>query len=196
MGLKARWAILLLFSASLPASACTPVLSAAFPAVMLAYLVWVVLSIGLRRRHDFCDRDLWLFGPSVPLGCVWFSVPILVFVLPFAFLFLAFPMHLAVEFFAALFSRSQASKDRRVRLLYYGIPLAIALFGGIIAKWMLYSERGGWRLLMANLSENGPFFGTVSFVVGLAVLTASILSERRRARREASAAPAEPGGAE
>lgn len=184
MGLKTYWVFLLVLLASLPAAACTPVTSAAFPAVMLAYLVWLGLSLVLRRGHGFGDRDLGVYAPTVPLGCLWFLFPALSLGLPFAFFFLAFPMHLAVEFFRALFAGSLEGRKRKERLFFYGLPLAIALFGGITAKWMLYSSHGGWRLFLVNLSTHGPSFGAPAFVIGIVVLVLSIFRERRRAKED------------
>lgn len=169
----------------MPAAACTPVMSSAFPAVLLAYLVWLILSLLLYRSYRFCGADLERYAVTVPIGFCWFAVPSMLLGIPFAILFLAFPMHLAVEFCAALFSRSTQGDDRAARLVYYGVPLAITLFGGITGKWMMYSKMGGWRSFLVNLSANSSFFGTVSFGIGVLVLISSILRERKRVRAEA-----------
>lgn len=175
----ARYALLLVALSSLPALACSPIMSAGFHAVILAYFVWLVLSVILRRSHSFCDRDFGLYTVATPIGCVWFAVPMILFALPFAFVFLAFPMHLAVEFFMALFGRANERKDRAVRLFYYGVPLAIALFGGLVAKWMLYSEMGGWRAFLVNFSANAPTIGSLSFLIGIFILFEATRRERR-----------------
>lgn len=128
-----------------PAQACTPILSVGMPALGLAWLVWLLLTPFLGRPGE------WKWAALVPLGFLAFAVPMFaVFLLPAALALIAFPMHLAVEFFDAAF---HGGDQRGRRLLYYGLPLAMVLVFGVMAKAALYGDYGGLRALAWNYAR-------------------------------------------
>ncbi len=158
-----------------PAHACTPIVSVAFGALALSYFVWLVLSLVLGFKYSFVRSGLLWWTILVPVGAMWFAVPMLFFLFPAAIVFLAFPMYLAVEFFMALFHRN--TPDRGARLVYYGVPTAITLGLGIFFKATFYAQNGGIRRFVWNYFEEGGglFFLVIILVIGLFVLGQSLV---------------------
>lgn len=174
----AALSLLLIFWLPARVLACTPIVSVGFGAVGLAYILWLVFSLLLAFRYRFVEEDLKTWAFLVPLGFLWFAAPILILLLPAGIVFLAFPMHLAVQFFASLFHKD--IQDRFTRLLYYGLPAAVVLALGIYLKMALYSRYGGLRAFLWNYFESGGgrSFLIISLAVGLVVLGKALLKAK------------------
>lgn len=172
MALKVLGTLLALFALSArPAVACTPIFSAAFGGLFVGYVVWIVLSLVLGFWYAFAWRELrsWVFW--IPVGWLVFAVPMFAGILFVPMImFIAFPMHLAVQFFLALFERP-APDDRTARLAYYGLPVALIIGLGISAKLVFYGQIGGLRALAWNYSHRAEVIAFALWMcVGLHVL--------------------------
>ncbi len=159
-------ALALALACTRQAEACTPILSVGFGGVMAGWLVWLILAPFAGSISS--SRLFWAI--VVPVGMVTFAVPMFApFLLAAALLAIAFPMHLALEFFDALFHPQTAS--RALRLFWNGLPLAVMLGLGLSAKAWLYGEHGGLRSLLWNYThEAEAVFFAIWMVVGAAVL--------------------------
>lgn len=156
----------LVLACAAPAAACTPVMSVGFKGLMLGWLLWLVLTpfaMGIPSTRLFWALvvPVGMMGFAVPMFGVLLIVPVLVTI--------AFPMHLALEFFDALYHPD--GEYRGFRLFYNGAPLAVMLGLGLSAKAALYGEYGGLRTLAWNYTREGEslFFG-LWLAVALVVL--------------------------
>lgn len=166
MAHRALLIAMFLLALAAPADACTPVVSVGIRGLMAGWLVWLILTpfaLGLPSTRT-------LYIVAVPMGLMGFAVPafgVLTFVA--VLLTVAFPMHLALEFFGALFHRE--AEHRGFRLFYNGLPLALILWMGLQAKAALYGDNGGFRSLVWNYSREGEaVFFAVWLVVGVVLL--------------------------
>ncbi|MBI2266177.1 MAG: hypothetical protein HYU64_13550 [Armatimonadetes bacterium] len=174
-------AALLALAGPSPAFACTPIMSVGYYGVMAGYLVWVVLALIFAWRYGALRYDFAKWAILVPIGFFWFAVPIAILALPAAILFLAFPMHLAVEFCTALFDNTIPRGEKIPRLIYFGLPTLVILGLGIAFKILIYAREGGLRAFVWNYSEGGTgliFFG-FSLLIGLIVAFRARRADRR-----------------
>ena len=171
---RATLVLALVLACTLRAEACTPIVSVGFKGVLAGWLVWLLLApfAGLLSS----SRLVWAI--AVPVGMLTFAVPAFAPVLFVAMLLaIAFPMHLACEFFDALFHPQTAS--RAFRLLWNGLPLALMLILGVSAKAWLYGENGGLRAFLWNYShEAEAVVYAIWMVVGAVVLARHRASHR------------------
>ncbi len=158
----------LFFACTGPAMACTPVVSVGFGGLMVGFLVWCVLALCTPGGCSSTSRGLWLV--TVPIGMFTFVLPMLAPLLfPAMFVAIAFPMHLAVEFFDAWCHPRTPSRPER--LVVNGIPLALVLGLGLGAKGLLYGQYGGLRSLAWNYAHEAEgVFLAVWLVTGAVVL--------------------------
>jgi len=169
MALKRNWLVPgLFFACTGPALACTPIISVGFGGLMAGFLVWCVLALCLPGVSSSASRAFWLV--TVPIGMFTFVLPMLAPLLFLAaFVAIAFPMHLAVEFFDAWCHPQTPS--RSARLVVNGIPLALVLGLGLGAKGLLYGPYGGLRSLVWNyLHEAEAVFFAIWLLTGAVVL--------------------------
>lgn len=174
-----------LLASSLPAEACTPIVSVGFLGLVSGYALWLLLSLVLAAFHPFAWEELRYWFWWVPAGLFMFGLPfLLVLGFPAVVMMVAFPMHLAVQFVQALFDKPSPASQRGLRAFYYGAPLLVVVGVGILAKIDLYSQNGGLRAFWYNYSGPGSGFMAVWLMIGIVVL---VLSDfRRRAAEQAS----------
>ena len=175
------------------ACACTPLPVFTFPAVLLGWFAWLCLLVCFNQRAFANDpmNKYWFFG--VPLALIPFSTPVYLVILfpitlPLVILYAAFPVHLVIEFCRACFGHIHDRAERTPRMILFGLPLALIVIGGVIIKWWVYSEYGGLRGFIWNLS------GTLRIYAFFLLIGIGLLGLRLGPRVKAADASRTPTG--
>jgi membrane-associated HD superfamily phosphohydrolase len=168
--------------------------------LLLIYPLWYYSfkskSLRLLERGEIRERiyknllseKIWFLGL---LGIVFLSAPTC---MPFAFFLFGFPVYFAFSFIFFLFNKEKYNKEeRKLLLLFYGIPLLVVLLMGIVFKIEVYKQYYGSNFLIGIfeyyvLGEGRNWFIQIfgTLIIVFVVLYVAKYFENRGRSREVS----------
>jgi hypothetical protein len=92
---------------------------------------------------NLLTEKIWFLGL---LGILFLAAPVC---MPFAFFLFGFPVYFAFSFIFFLFNKEKYNKEeRKLLLLFYGIPMLVVLLMGVMCKIEMYKQYYGSNFLI------------------------------------------------
>jgi hypothetical protein len=103
-------------------------------------------EIKERIYKNLLSEKIWFWGL---LGLLFLPAPTCNPCTPFAILLFGFPVYFAFSFIFFLFNKERYNKEeRKLLLLFYGIPMLLVLLMGVMCKIEMYKQYYGSNFLI------------------------------------------------